>query len=66
MPRCQLFRYLLSSRINSARIIPVAEIFVADKIQRPSTPPPIICINDRVLLHYAILNDSVGFTNVTV
>jgi hypothetical protein len=27
----------------------------------PSTPPPIICVNDRVLLHYAVLNDSVGY-----
>jgi hypothetical protein len=26
-----------------------------------STPPPIICVNDRILLHYAILDDSVGF-----
>ena len=51
----------LSSRLNSACIIPVADIFVTDKIEQPSTPPPIICINDRVLLQYAILNDSVGF-----
>jgi hypothetical protein len=26
-----------------------------------STPPPIITVNDRVLLHYAILDDSVGY-----
>ena len=26
-----------------------------------STPPPIICVNDRVLLHYAVLNDTVGY-----
>ena len=25
------------------------------------TPPPIICVNDRVLLEYALLDDSVGF-----
>jgi len=28
-----------------------------------STPPPIICVNDLVLLHYAVLNDSVGFNS---
>ena len=28
---------------------------------RPSKPPPLICVNDRVLLCYAILTDSVGF-----
>jgi hypothetical protein len=26
-----------------------------------SIPPPIICVNDRVLLHYAVLNDTVGY-----
>jgi hypothetical protein len=26
-------------------------------------PPPVICVNDRVLLHYAVLNDSVGFNS---
>jgi hypothetical protein len=31
-------------------------------MEKPSAPPPIICVNDRVLLHYAVLNDSVGFT----
>ncbi len=31
-------------------------------MEQPSfTPPPIICVNDRVLLHYAILNDTVGY-----
>jgi hypothetical protein len=25
-------------------------------------PPPIICVNDRVLLHYAVLDESVGYT----
>jgi hypothetical protein len=30
-------------------------------MEKPSTPPPIICANDRVLLHYAILNDFVSF-----
>jgi hypothetical protein len=29
--------------------------------EKPSSPPPIICVNDRVLLAYAILDDSVGF-----
>jgi hypothetical protein len=29
--------------------------------QRPSTPPPLICVNDRVLLHYAVLTNSVQF-----
>jgi hypothetical protein len=24
-------------------------------------PPPIICVNDRVFLHYAVLDESVGF-----
>jgi hypothetical protein len=24
-------------------------------------PPPVICINDRVLLHYAVLDESVGY-----
>jgi hypothetical protein len=28
-----------------------------------STPPPIICVNDRILLHYAVLDDSVGFNS---
>lgn len=26
-----------------------------------STPPPIICVNDRIILEYAILNDNVGY-----
>lgn len=30
-------------------------------METPSAPPPIICVNDRLLLHYAILTDSVGF-----
>ena len=29
-----------------------------------STPPPVICVNDRVLLQYALLDDSVGFRQV--
>lgn len=29
--------------------------------ERPSTPRPLICVNDRVLLHYAVLTDEVGF-----
>ena len=29
--------------------------------QSPSTPPPIICVNDRILLEYVILDESVGF-----
>jgi hypothetical protein len=29
--------------------------------KQSSTPPPIICVNDRVLLHYAVLNDTVGY-----
>lgn len=28
---------------------------------KPQPPPPIICVNDRVLLEYAILDESVGF-----
>ena len=28
-----------------------------------SLPPPIIMVNDRLLVHYAILNDSVGFNS---
>src|SRR5260370_6131018 len=31
--------------------------------QQPSPPPPIIMVNDRVLLHYAFLSDSVGFNS---
>jgi ClpX C4-type zinc finger protein len=31
--------------------------------QPSSMPPPIITVNDRVLLHYAILNDSVGYNS---
>ena len=31
--------------------------------EKPVTPPPVITGNDRVLLHYAILTDSVGFTS---
>ena len=31
------------------------------KSEKPSAPPPIICVNDRVLLHYAVLTASVGF-----
>ena len=30
-------------------------------MEKSSTPPPIICVNDRVLLQYAVLTDSVGF-----
>lgn len=30
-------------------------------MEKPSSLPPIICVNDRVLLAYAILDDSVGF-----
>src|SRR5437660_2862017 len=30
-------------------------------MEKSSTPPPIICANDRVLLQYAILKDSVSF-----
>jgi ClpX C4-type zinc finger len=34
----------------------------ADKTdQPPSGPPPAICVNDRVLVHYAVLTESVGF-----
>ncbi len=34
------------------------------RMKRPtSTPPPIIMVNDRLLLHYAVLNDSVGFNS---
>jgi hypothetical protein len=29
----------------------------------PSPPPPIICVNDRILLHYAVLDDSVGLNS---
>jgi hypothetical protein len=25
-------------------------------------PPPMICLNDRVLLHYPVLDESVGYT----
>ena len=28
-----------------------------------SAPPPVIMVNDRLVLHYAILNDSVGFNS---
>lgn len=28
----------------------------------PNIPPPIICLNDRLLLHYAVLDESVGYT----
>ena len=31
--------------------------------QQPSEPPPIITVNDRLLLHFAVLNDSVGFNS---
>jgi hypothetical protein len=31
-------------------------------MEKPSTPPPMICVNDRLLLQYAVLTDSVGFT----
>jgi hypothetical protein len=31
--------------------------------QQPSAPPPVIMVNDRVLLHYAFLSDSVGFNS---
>lgn len=34
------------------------------EIEQPSSkPPPIITVNDRVLLHYAVLNDSVGYNS---
>ena len=33
-------------------------------IEEPaSTPPPIICVDDRALLQYAVLNDSVGYNS---
>jgi hypothetical protein len=28
-----------------------------------ATPPPVITVNDRVLLYYAVLNDSVGYNS---
>lgn len=31
------------------------------KAKQTPTPPPIICTNDRVLLHYAVLHEAVGF-----
>jgi hypothetical protein len=32
-------------------------------VEKPSTnPPPAITCNDRVLLHYAVLDESVGYT----
>jgi hypothetical protein len=34
---------------------------MTDEIDELPGPPPIICVNDRVLLQYAVLNDSVGF-----
>jgi hypothetical protein len=30
--------------------------------QSPSAPPPFICVNDRFLLQYAILNDSMSYS----
>jgi hypothetical protein len=59
----RLPRRWLSSSLNSVCIILVADIFVTNNIEQPSNPPPIICINDRVLLRYAFLSDSVGFNN---
>jgi hypothetical protein len=32
-----------------------------NKSEFSSIPPPLICLNDRLLLHYAVLNESVGF-----
>ncbi len=29
--------------------------------QPSNLPPPVICMNDRVLLHYAVLDESVGY-----
>jgi hypothetical protein len=38
--------------------------FVTDELKQPSpAPPPIITVNDRVLLHYAVLDDSVGYNS---
>jgi hypothetical protein len=31
------------------------------KSEKPSAPPPLICVNDRVLLQYAVLTDAVGY-----
>jgi hypothetical protein len=31
-------------------------------MENPSAPPPVISVNDRVLLYYAILDASVGYT----
>jgi len=31
--------------------------------QASTTPPPIICVNDRVLVYYAYLNDSVEYNS---
>ena len=31
-------------------------------MEKPSTPPPKIGVNDRLLVQYAVLTDSVGFT----
>ena len=30
-------------------------------MEKHTTPPPIICLNDNILLHYAVLGDSVGY-----
>jgi len=56
-----LLGHLPPSQLSSRRIIAFAGIFVTDKIEKSSTPPPIITVNDRVLLQYAILSGSVGF-----
>lgn len=29
--------------------------------EKPHSPPPIICVNDRILIEYAILDEKVGF-----
>jgi hypothetical protein len=37
---------------------------VTDRTEQPaSTPPPIICVNDHILLHYAVLSNSVGYNS---
>ena len=38
--------------------------FVSDQEKKqPQPPPPIICVNDRILVQYAVLNEAVGFNS---
>lgn len=54
--RCEFEEFECTLRLR------FGERFVSEhEKEQPSAPPPIICVNDRILLEYAILTDRVGY-----